>query len=465
MSGNVEIDSARLVAELATRIGTLGVEVADIAGNLEEVTQRISNQAAQFEELEQSAQTMVSGNREIDRAAREAQSAASMAGTEIAESRALMGSAMQHINQLTTAVKRIEERLNSFTPVVKQIGEVAGAIETIAKQTKLLSLNAGIEAARAGEAGRGFAVVAAEVKSLADQTRTATDRITASVRALGEQISGLVTESGDSNKHAAHAAASVEQVNGVIIRSHDAFSTVGREIDAIAASAATNLEACDVTLAELGQLANGVQLSSSNLTSADKRVEGLLSLSETLIEYIAESGVTTADTPIINIGIETANKIGAEFEAAIARGEITEGQMFDERYREIPGTNPKQYLTEYVRFTDHLLPAIQDPVQQSDPRIVFSVAWAKGGYLPTHNPNYCQPQGKDPVWNAAHCRNRRVYNDRAVKKVAQNTKRFLLQTYRRNMGGGNFMLIKDLSAPIFIRGRHWGAFRIGYRPT
>jgi len=465
MSGNVEIDSARLVAELAARIGSLGVEVADIAGNLEEVTTRISNQAAQFEELEQSAQTMVSGNREIDRAAREAQSAASMAGTEIAESRALMGSAMQHIGHLTTAVKRIEERLNSFAPVIKQIGDVAGAIETIAKQTKLLSLNAGIEAARAGEAGRGFAVVAAEVKSLADQTRTATDRITASVRALGEQIGGLVKESGESNKHAAQAATSVDQVNGVIIRSHEAFSTVGREIDAIASSAATNLEACDVTLSELGQLASGVQLSSTNLTQADKRVEGLLTLSETLIEYIAESGVTTADTPIIDVGIETANKISAEFEAAIASGEITEAQLFDERYREIPGTNPKQYMTEYVRYTDHVLPPIQDPIQQSDQRIVFSVAWAKGGYLPTHNPNYCQPQGKDPVWNAAHCRNRRIYDDRAVKKVAHNTKRFLLQTYRRNMGGGNFMLIKDLSAPIFVRGRHWGAFRIGFRPT
>ena len=100
-----------------------------------------------------------------------------------------------------------------------------------------------------------------------------------------------------------------------------------------------------------------------------------------------------------------------------------------------------------------------------DPRIVFSVAWAKGGYLPTHNPNYRLPQGPDPVWNNANCRNRRLFSDRAVKKVAANTKPFLLQTYRRDMGGGNFVLMKDLSSPIHVRGRHWGAFRMGFRQS
>ncbi len=95
----------------------------------------------------------------------------------------------------------------------------------------------------------------------------------------------------------------------------------------------------------------------------------------------------------------------------------------------------------------------------------FASPGRKGGYLPTHNPNYRQPQGKDPVWNNANCRNRRLFNDRAVKKVAANTKPFLLQTYRRDMGGGNFVLMKDLSSPISVRGRHWGAFRMGFRET
>jgi methyl-accepting chemotaxis protein len=456
-------DRDRLIAELGNRVGSLGVELADVAGNLEEVTNRVANQAEQFKELQHAAQTMVAGNREIDRAAKETQLAASTAGTEIAESRSLIGSAAQHIGDLTSAVGHIEERLASFSALLRQIGGVATAIERIAKQTRLLSLNAGIEAARAGEAGRGFAVVAGEVKSLAEETRAATDRIGDIVRALGNQIEGLITESGEATRHAGHAGAGAEKVKGVIVRAHEAFNIVGREIDAIAQSAAENLQACDTTLTELGELAEGVELSSTNLRQADQRIEGLLAVGETLIEFIAESGVETADTSIIRLGVETARRIGAEFEAAIARGEITAARLFDERYREIPGSNPKQFLTDYTHFTERLLPAIQDPVQKSDPRIVFSVAWAKGGYLPTHNPDYSKPQGNDPAWNAANCRNRRLFNDRAVHKVAANTKAFLLQTYRRDMGAGKFVLMKDLSSPIFVDGRHWGAFRIGFR--
>ena len=452
-----------LIRELAARVGSLGVEVADIAGHLEDLSTRVSGQAAQFEELHHSTETMVSANRGIDRAAREAQQAASTAGGEIAESRTLIDGTVEHIGRLTAAVGRIHERLASFGPVLQQITAVATAIESIAKQTRLLSLNAGIEAARAGEAGRGFAVVAAEVKTLAEATRTATERITGTVRSLAEQIDGLLHEGGAADQHAGEAGRGAQQVQGVIVRAHGAFGTVSREIDSIARATADNLEACDATLAELGGLAEGVQLSSTSLTQADKRVEGLLGLSESLIELIAGSGIETSDTPIIRLGVDTAKRIGEVFESALARGEITEAQLFDERYREIAGSNPKQYLTDYVAFTDRVLPSIQDPLQRSDPRIVFCVAWARGGYLPTHNPNYRQPQGKDPAWNAAHCRNRRLFKDRAVQKVARNTKPFLLQTYRRDMGAGNFVLLKDVSSPIWVRGRHWGAFRIGYK--
>jgi methyl-accepting chemotaxis protein len=456
-------DAVRLVGDLSDRIGSLGVETADIAGNLEDVTNRVSRQSEQFRKLQQTAKTMVAANRDIDSAARAAQAAASSAGGEVAESRTTVASATRHIAELTTAVERMESRLESFQTVLKQVAGVSSTIEAIAKQTNLLALNATIEAARAGDAGRGFAVVASEVKNLAEETRKATSQIGDIVRDLTKEIGSLIQDSETASKHAQEAGEGAEAMHGVIERVHGGFATVGTEIDAIAQAGAANLGHCDSVLAELDDLAKGVQLSSANLTQADARVDGLLKISETLIEFIAESGVETPDTPLIRAVVDTAKRITEALEAAVGRGELTLDQLLDENYREIPGTDPKQYLTDYVEVTDRLLPPIQDPLQKIDPRVVFCVAWAKGGYLPTHNPNYRQPPGKDPVWNAANCRNRRLFNDRAVAKVAANTKPFLLQTYRRDMGGGNFVLMKDLSAPIVVRGRHWGAFRMGYR--
>jgi len=456
-------DSERLVDQLANKIGGLGVELADVAGNLREVAGRVSTQAERFGHLQKTAETMVSANHDIASASQAVQTATSAAVGEITQSRDVVETAVQHIAELIEAVGRIETRLGAVGSALAQVAKVSGSIEAIAKQTNLLALNATIEAARAGAAGRGFAVVASEVKSLAEATRQATQLIGDTVRDLDGQVGNLIGESGDASLRAGNAGQGAEKIKGIIARVQDGFTAVSKETDGVTKAATSNLAHCDIVISELGELANGVDLSSTDLKLADDRVAKLLDLSENLIELIADSGVETADAPLIRTVIETAKTISTAFESAISRGEIKLEQLMDENYREIPGTDPKQYLTNYVEFTDRLLPPIQDPLQKSDSRIVFCVAWARGGYLPTHNPNYRKPQGADPVWNNANCRNRRLFNDRAVKKVAANTKPFLLQTYRRDMGGGNFVLMKDLSSPIFVRGQHWGAFRMGFR--
>ncbi len=448
----VASDAERLVDQLANRIGGLGVELADVAGNLQEVAGRVSSQADRFGHLQKTAETMVSANHDIATASRAVQSATTAAVGEITQSRSAVETAVQHIAELIEAVGRIERRLGAVGTALAQVAKVSGSIEAIAKQTNLLALNATIEAARAGAAGEGFAVVASEVKSLAEATRQATHLIGDTVRDLA-------------SVRAKSAGEGAQQIQSIIVRVQDGFTAVGREIDGVAKAATSNLAHCDMVIDELGNLAKGVDLSSTDLKHADERVARLLDLSEVLIALIADSGVETSDAPLIRVVIDTAQQISRVFESAVERGDIRLDQLMDENYREIPGTNPKQSLTDYVAFTDRILPPIQDPIQKIDPRVVFCVAWAKGGYLPTHNPNYRLPQGPDPVWNNANCRNKRLFNDRAVRKVAANTKPFLLQTYRRDMGGGNFVLMKDLSSPIYVRGRHWGAFRMGFRQS
>jgi methyl-accepting chemotaxis protein len=456
-------ESERLVDQLSTRIGGLGVELADVASNVQEVANRVSTQSEHFTHLQKTAETMVSANHGIADASRAVQSASSEAVGEIIQSRGAVETAVRQIAELVESVGRIETRLAAVSSALAQVAKVSTSIEAIAKQTNLLALNATIEAARAGAAGRGFAVVASEVKSLAEATRQATHQIGDTVRDLDGQLGNLIGESGEASSRAKTASEGATQIQSIITRVQDGFTRVGHEIDGVAKAATSNLGHCDMVIDELRNLAKGVDLSSSDLKHADERVTKLLDLSESLIAMIADSGVETSDAPLIRIVVETARRISDVFETEIERGEITLDGLMDENYREIPGTNPKQYMTNYVAFTDRVLPAIQDPIQKSDPRIVFCVAWARGGYLPTHNPNYRLPQGNDPVWNNANCRNRRLFNDRAVKRVAGNTKPFLLQTYRRDMGGGNFVLMKDASSPIFVRGRHWGAFRLGFR--
>jgi methyl-accepting chemotaxis protein len=70
----------------------------------------------------------------------------------------------------------------------EETAQIVQAIEDIAFQVNLLSLNAAIEAARAGEAGAGFSVVADEVRSLSKKTSEAAKTTTSIIHAVAEKI-------------------------------------------------------------------------------------------------------------------------------------------------------------------------------------------------------------------------------------------------------------------------------------
>ncbi|MDZ4790672.1 MAG: methyl-accepting chemotaxis protein [Hyphomicrobiales bacterium] len=95
------------------------------------------------------------------------------------------------IGLVETQVSDIDRRLAVLETAASRISSMAGDINAIAKRTDLLALNAAIEAARAGESGRGFAIVASEVKTLAAQTRRATDEIHGRLATLSNEIAEI----------------------------------------------------------------------------------------------------------------------------------------------------------------------------------------------------------------------------------------------------------------------------------
>lgn len=155
--------------------------------------------------------------------------------------------------------------------------------------------------------------------------------------------------------------------------------------------------------------------------------------------------------------------IQQNLERAVTVGEIDMDSLFEAKLEPIAGTNPPQYKSKSLPLMERILPHELEAALHIHPDVVFCVATDRNGYLPCHNAKYSKPQGVDPVWNAANSRNRRVFDDRTGLSAARNTRPVLSQTYLRDLGGGQTVVMKDVSVPITVQGRHWGGLRLGMR--
>jgi len=462
MSDNAAAE-AKIIDGLARESAGLGVEIVDVAGNIEEISARVEQQAKSFRELVESAGLVNESNSRIATAAGHAREKASETASSVRESEETIRTAVRDIHALVEAVSVIEGQLTGLQEALAQVSQVAKGIDAIAKQTNLLALNATIEAARAGDAGKGFAVVAGEVKALATQTSNATSQIDETLKKLTDQAEQLITQGNETTGRAESVRSGTQTIGDVIGVVGQAVTGIEEDTAAIAESAASIDQQCGAFVATLEGMNSEVEISSTTLGEARDRVNRLIGVSEKVISLTAKSSLNSVDGPFIKKACAAAEEVSLVFTHAIQQGKITEAALFDRNYKPVAGTNPEQLMAGCTRLTDEVLPAIQEPMLQFSDRVVFCACVDVNGYLPTHNLKFGQPQGKDPVWNAANCRNRRIFNDRVGLAAGQSTEPFLLQTYRRDMGGGNFVMMKDVSAPIMVNGKHWGGVRLAYK--
>lgn len=239
-------------------------------------------------------------------------------------------------------------------------------------------------------------------------------------------------------------------------------SIIGTHLNEMRDSAGRMRHEVDAFRPVFDALGASVRHQTGTVDEARSRVGRLISQSEGLIQTAYALGGRTDDAREIDDVQRRARALSQALEEAVERGDISAEALFDTRYQPITGSNPAQFMAAFTSLTDRLFPPIQEEALAVHPGAIFCAAVDRNGYLPTHNRRFSQPQGRDPVWNMANCRNRRIFDDRVGLGAGRSTAPFLMQVYRRDMGGGQFAMMKDVSAPIFVHGRHWGGLRLAY---
>jgi methyl-accepting chemotaxis protein len=167
--------------------------------------------------------------------------------------------------------------------------------------------------------------------------------------------------------------------------------------------------------------------------------------------------------PLIERAQAFAGAVSELMQAALQNGALSENDLFDIGYKALPGTDPQQYSNRALAVLEASLPPLLARTLASDSRLVFALAIDRNGYIPVHNTAFSELQRPgEPIWNAAHSRNRRIFDDRAGIMAARSVRPFLVQSYRRDMGGGVTELMREVDAPLRIRDRHWGGVRMAY---
>ena len=458
----IEEVTENAVRAVARDCGSLSMECSDVAGYVQGVATRIGDNLKMLDQLEEVTIRLLADQARVSDSTDEARLLSEQAKAKLDAGREAIEGTIAGFKGLTELVVQLGERMAGFASAMNQVQMVSSTIETIARKTNMLALNATIEAARAGDAGRSFAVVAAEVKKLAHDTRAATSQIGSTIGELTREASAVTTEIKTGVERSRAAQSGFGMISETVREVSKIVGMVDRQTEGIAHSTSMIQTSVDRVKAGLTDFAGDARANGSELLSAQKRLSHLEMLSSTMLDTLANSGAEIDDTPFILKAQEACRQIQAVVERAIDAGEISVDDVFDTNYQIVEGSNPVQYDTRFNESADRHIRPILDRVKASDGRIIGSAIGDMNGYLPTHLTERSHPQGPDPVWNDAHCRNKRILIDDATRSALNSDKPATLYTYRMELGEKHIP-VKNVFVPLWVKGRRWGNYELAYR--
>lgn len=244
----VEQRRRREIENLATHFErTIGDIVGGVASASSQLKSTAGSMAAAAEQSTNQSTHVASAMGEASSGVTAAAAASDEFAMSIGEISRQAASSAELARKASDSAEQADVKISALSQSAEQVGNIVELIQSIAKRTNLLALNASIEAARGGEAGRGFAVVASEVKELAAQTSRATEEVAEQIRAMQSSTTNSVT----------------------------ALRTIGEQIEQLEATAISIASAVDQQSVAGQDLARSIDLAARSSDDVSASIEGV----------------------------------------------------------------------------------------------------------------------------------------------------------------------------------------------
>lgn len=458
----IDTANAKALGMIPESCGAVTVGCTDVAGVVEAVIASSKALRSEHEALRETVQALEADQSKVAHASDEARLLSERAIERLSEGTALIQSSLGQIAGLIELVDTLGQHVTSFSAAMEQVRRSAQDIDNIAETTNILALNATIEAMRAGDAGRTFAVVAAEVKSLANDTRKATEEIAQTIDALGGEAEVVIGRIQAGAKASGEARASVARIESTMANVGALVEEVDKQNDVIARSTGTISGHVDRVQRVLTSYDTASRSNEDRLHGAHRKMEELEMTASEMFDRIVHAGLSPEDSAMVAQAQAMMQEVVSHTERALASGAITTAALFDTEYQPLAGTNPPLFRTRLSDWADAEWRPFLDRAKAGDPRILGVACTDLNGFLPTHITEKSRKPTGDLDHDTLFCRNGRIMLEAIDRKAKHNGAPYMMAVYRQEADGNSYVVVRNVYVPLVIGGRRWGDFELAY---
>lgn len=264
---------------LASSTSEILASTTQVATGMTETATSVSETTATVEEVKQTSLLSSEKSKNVSEGSQKAALVAQQGNDAVTKT-------VEGINHIKGLMESVAEGIVKLSEQTQTIGEIITAVNDLAQQSNLLSVNAAIEASKAGEQGKGFAVVAQEIKSMADQSKQATEQVRTILTDIQKATSAAVMAAEQVSKAVDAGVKQADESGEAISKLSDTVAEAAQTASQIEASSRQQLAGMEQVALAMENIKQATQQNVAGVKQAEQAAHNLNELGQKLKELV-----------------------------------------------------------------------------------------------------------------------------------------------------------------------------------